>query len=139
MTGRVERVLLLDGVDAVCGQILTEAGISVTTHNKLSKEQLLKEVAVRNIQCYADRLRVLIDFVCHPRQEYRLESAGKWTRKARYLSSERRVVYAVRVLVIHRRCFHSNAINHCSIVVTCPAAPGGHSVEKVVHKHVPKM
>ncbi|KAG7167345.1 D-3-phosphoglycerate dehydrogenase-like [Homarus americanus] len=46
MTGRVDKVLLLDGVDPVCGRILTQAGISVTTHNKkLSKDQLIKELS----------------------------------------------------------------------------------------------
>lgn len=45
MTGRVQKVLLLDGIDAVCAQVLTQAGIAVTTHNKLTKQQLLKEIA----------------------------------------------------------------------------------------------
>lgn len=50
MTGRVERVLLLDGVDPVCSKILKDAGIQVTTRSKLSKEDLLKEVAVSHFQ-----------------------------------------------------------------------------------------
>ncbi|KAK4313890.1 hypothetical protein Pmani_014787, partial [Petrolisthes manimaculis] len=44
MTSQIEKVLLLDGIDPVCGQVLKEAGISVTTHTKLSKEQLLNEI-----------------------------------------------------------------------------------------------
>lgn len=45
MTGRVGRVLLLDGVDPLCGKVLRQAGIDVTTHTKLTKEQLLKEIS----------------------------------------------------------------------------------------------
>lgn len=45
MTGRLERVLLLDGVDPVCSEVLRQGGLSVTIHGKLPKEQLLKEIA----------------------------------------------------------------------------------------------
>lgn len=40
----IEKVLLLDGVDPVCGEVLREAGISVTTRGKLTKEELIKEL-----------------------------------------------------------------------------------------------
>lgn len=46
MTAKIEKVLLLDGVDPVCGEILQNAGIKVTVHAKLSKEQLLEELKV---------------------------------------------------------------------------------------------
>lgn len=44
MTAKIEKVLLLDGVDSVCGEILQKAGIKVTVHAKLSKEQLAEEL-----------------------------------------------------------------------------------------------
>lgn len=72
MSFRVKRVLLLDGVDPVCGQILMDVGISVTTRNKLTKEQLLKEVAehdgvivrsatkvTEEVLAASDRLRII--------------------------------------------------------------------------------
>lgn len=43
----IEKVLLLDGVDPVCGEVLQGAGISVTTRGKLTKEELVKELTVR--------------------------------------------------------------------------------------------
>lgn len=46
MTAKIEKVLLLDGVDSVCGEILQKAGIKVTVHAKLSKEQLAEELKV---------------------------------------------------------------------------------------------
>lgn len=48
MTAKIEKVLLLDGVDSVCGEILQKAGIKVTVHAKLSKEQLAEELKVRS-------------------------------------------------------------------------------------------
>ncbi|XP_068246945.1 D-3-phosphoglycerate dehydrogenase [Palaemon carinicauda] len=44
MTHQVKSVLLLDGVDPVCGQLLAKAGIQVTTKGKLTKDELLKEI-----------------------------------------------------------------------------------------------
>lgn len=44
MAHQVKSVLLLDGVDPVCGQLLTQAGIQVTTKGKLTKEELLQEI-----------------------------------------------------------------------------------------------
>ena len=48
----IEKILLLDAVDPVCGEILQNAGISVTTRGKLTKEQLIKELAVRVHYCW---------------------------------------------------------------------------------------
>ena len=43
----IEKVLLLDGVDPKCGEVLQQAGIAVTTPGKLTKEQLIHELTVR--------------------------------------------------------------------------------------------
>ncbi|KAK7070646.1 hypothetical protein SK128_006852 [Halocaridina rubra] len=44
MATEVKKVLLLDGVDPVCGQILTQVGIEVTTKGKLSQDELIQAV-----------------------------------------------------------------------------------------------
>lgn len=44
MAVEVKKVLLLDGVDPICGQLLTQNGIQVTTKGKLTKDELLQEI-----------------------------------------------------------------------------------------------
>ena len=46
MALNIEKVLLLDGIDAICGETLNAAGIEAVTASKLSKEELFKEIKV---------------------------------------------------------------------------------------------
>lgn len=56
---RIESILLLDGIDKVCGETLAAANIAVTIKGKLTKDELLKEIKVR-IGAGSQ-----ISFVCH--------------------------------------------------------------------------
>ncbi|XP_076300236.1 hydroxypyruvate reductase [Lasioglossum baleicum] len=44
MSARIRSVLISDPVDACCGELLTSHGVPVTSKNKLTKEQLIKEL-----------------------------------------------------------------------------------------------
>lgn len=63
MTAKIEKVLLLDGVDSVCGEILQKAGIKVTVHAKLSKEQLAEELKVSSEKTLGDNCKPLKNIV----------------------------------------------------------------------------
>ena len=44
MVGKIDSVLMLDGVNPICEEILRKAGITVKSATKLPKEQLLEEI-----------------------------------------------------------------------------------------------
>ena len=52
MFKEINNVLLLDGIDQICANKLTDAGIEVKIENKLTKEQLIQEIEVK-MQSYA--------------------------------------------------------------------------------------
>lgn len=42
----IKKVLISDDIDAVCVEILRQAGVQVTLKTKMSKDELLKEIEV---------------------------------------------------------------------------------------------
>ena len=48
---QIEKVLVLDGVDASCTQLLESNGIKVDIRAKLSKEELVTSLGVSAIVC----------------------------------------------------------------------------------------